>query len=89
MVGILWEVSLFTGWGTAYSGGRAKLEDPLRGRAKLDDPLGGAKNFGLGQYFFLKPDFFMFLGVLGTFNFWVKGGRTFLDVSWGRTKSNR
>ena len=37
---------------------------------------GGAKLFGLYQYFFksLKPDLLCFWGILGTFNFWVQGG---------------
>ena len=70
---------------TTHEGGRKNLDNPLGGaknfgqpvrggRKILDNPLGGATNFGLGQYFFkfLKPDFLCFLGVLGTFNFWVK-----------------
>ena len=38
---------------------------------------GGANNFGLGQFFFNVPEntiFSCFVGILGTFNFLVKGG---------------
>ena len=47
-----------------HEGGRDKLDDPWRE---------GLNNLDFGQSFlkFLKPDFFY---VLGTFNFWVKGG---------------
>ena len=50
-----------------------------RGARKILDALqrGGAKNFGLGQFFFKVPKtqfFSCFVGILGTFNFWVKGG---------------
>ena len=51
-----------------HEGGRDKLDDPWRE---------GLNNLDFGQSFlkFLKPDFFY---VLGTFNFWVKGGQTIL-----------
>ncbi len=61
---------------------------------------GGAKNFGLGQYFFksLKPDFFYVLGCFGHFKFlgprggekfWTRhlgGAKNFGRVIWGGRK---
>ena len=75
---------------TRRKGGRKILDKPSRGGEEFwTSRQGGAKIFGLGQYFFksLKPDFFMFWGVLGTLNFWVQGGaKNFGRVIWGGEK---
>ena len=58
------------------------------GRKNLDaSPRGGAENFGRvakggGEKFWTWSFFSWFVGILGTFNFFVKGGRTILDASF-------
>ena len=66
--------------------GVSQIRRPVKGgEPNWTTRRGGAKKFGLGQYFFksLKLDFLCFWGVLGTFNFLVQGGRQILDASLG------